>query len=105
MGKKFNNSTSNTRRNTSSGSIPKGTDLQSNPEFQKIADWLSEVKFSHKLFGGLDPVDVWKKIEELNTLYENALVAERVRYNLYLKQIMKNNQQGASDEGEEPENV
>lgn len=63
--------------------------LQSNPEFRKIASWLSGVKFKKKVFGGLDPVDVWKKIEELNHYYENALIAERARYDLQLDQLKR----------------
>ncbi|MGM9628675.1 MAG: hypothetical protein ACI3V4_11385 [Faecousia sp.] len=64
-------------------------ELQSNPEFRKIASWLAGVKFKKKLFGGLDAVDVWKKIEELNRYYENALLAERVRYDLQLEQLSR----------------
>lgn len=62
-------------------------DLQSNPEYTKIAAYLSGVKFRKRLFGGLDPADVWKKIEELNALYEDALVAERARCNLLIRQV------------------
>ena len=60
---------------------------QDNPELQEIAKWLSKVKFRKKAVGGLDPVDVWKKIEELNGLYEKALAAERVRCNLLIRQL------------------
>lgn len=65
-------------------------DLNSNPELQKIASWLSSVKFQTKAIGGLDPADVWKKIEELNALYENALLAERVRCNMLIRQVRMN---------------
>lgn len=65
------------------------SELQSNPEFRKIASWLSKVRFKKKAFGGLDPVDVWKKIEELNRYYENALLAERVRYDMQLEQLSR----------------
>ena len=58
-----------------------------NPELQDIARWLSTVKFRKKAVGGLDPADVWKKIEELNGLYEKALSAERVRCNLLIRQV------------------
>jgi len=64
------------------------TKLNSNPEFKKIGDWLSTVSFRKKVVGGLDPVDVWEKIEELNRLYENALIAERTRYNLMVQTVM-----------------
>ena len=60
---------------------------QDNPEVQEIAQWLSRVKFRPKAVGGLDPADVWKKIEELNGLYEKALAAERVRCNLLIRQV------------------
>ena len=76
----------------SSGSTPRAprgeTPVSDNPELDQVARWLSSVKFKKKTMGGLDPVDVWKKLEELNVLYENALVAERVRYNLMLRQLM-----------------
>lgn len=50
-----------------------------------VTDWLKKVKFRKKIFGGVDERDVWKKIDELNTLYNNALVAERARYDALLK--------------------
>ena len=67
-----------------SGGNPKVSD---NPELDEVARWLASVKFKKKLLGGLDPADVWKKLEELNALYENAIVAERARYNLLLNQM------------------
>lgn len=72
-----------------SGNAPRGgkTALESNSEFTKIARWLSTVKFKKKAVGGLDPEDVWKKIDELNTMYENAILAERVRCNLVIRQV------------------
>lgn len=50
-----------------------------NPEQEKIAKWLKSVKFKKKPLGGVDEADVWKKIGELNTLYEAALAAEHAR--------------------------
>lgn len=61
-------------------------ELGGNPEYRKIAPWLSGVKFKKKAIGGLDPADVWKKLEELNELYEKALMAERVRCDLLIGQ-------------------
>ena len=72
--------------------------IQDNPELQEIAQWLSKVKFRQKAVGGLDPADVWKKIEELNSLYEKALSAERVRCNLLIRQLRLNAQIEASEE-------
>ncbi len=43
----------------------------------EIYEWLKTVKFKKKLFGGVDEVDVWKKIAELNALYEKLILAKR----------------------------
>ncbi len=58
---------------------------------EAVNDWLREVRFKKKRFGGLDEADVWKKIGELNRLYEKMLIAERTRYHLLLQ-----SSQGAS---------
>lgn len=47
---------------------------------EKIADWLERLKFRKRIFGGVDERDVWKKIGELNDKYQEALIAERARY-------------------------
>lgn len=62
-----------------------------NRELQAVSKWLKEVKFKPKLFGGVDERDVWKKLDELNTLYNNALIAERARYDALLKNSEENN--------------
>lgn len=49
------------------------------PEQKQIAAWLKRVRFRKKLLGGVDEADVWKKLSELNSLYEAALTAERNR--------------------------
>ena len=46
----------------------------------EILAWLKTVQFKKVRFGGVDEADVWKKIEELNSLYEKALLAERARF-------------------------
>lgn len=56
---------------------------------QQIAEWLTKVKFKKKAFGGVDEMDVWKKIEELHSLYEQALAAQRVHYETLLSQAEK----------------
>ncbi|MCD7744591.1 MAG: hypothetical protein LUI13_04775 [Lachnospiraceae bacterium] len=56
-----------------------------NAEHQKMLDWLRTVKFRKKLFGGVDEADVWRKLEDLNRLYEASLVAERARYDALLE--------------------
>lgn len=51
---------------------------------QQILDYVNGMKFKPKLFGGVDPDDVLKKLEELNHLYEMALLQERARYEALL---------------------
>lgn len=50
-----------------------------NRETALIAEWLGQVRFKPKAFGGVDEADVWRKLDELNSLYERALLAERAR--------------------------
>lgn len=57
-----------------------------NHEQERIQKWLKQVRFKKTLFGGVDEADLWKKIAELNSLYEAALSAERARYDALLAQ-------------------
>lgn len=63
---------------TSGGSEPL------NHEQERIQKWLKQIRFKRSFFGGVDEADVWKKITELNNLYEVALSAERARYDALL---------------------
>ena len=56
---------------------------------QTIAQWLNQVKFRKRIFGGVDESDVWKKIGELNEQYKKALIAERARYDALLQERNK----------------
>lgn len=56
-----------------------------------IADWLDTVHFRRKYFGGVDEADVWKKLNELNTMYDNALMNERARYDALLEKQKQEN--------------
>lgn len=42
-------------------------------QLSAISEWLSNVKFKKNIMGGLDEADVWKKIQELNDLYEKLI--------------------------------
>lgn len=53
---------------------------------EEILRWIKKLKFKRKIFGGVDEDDVLKKIGELNSLYETALLNERARYNALLEQ-------------------
>ena len=55
-----------------------------NHEQERIQKWLKQVRFKKAVFGGVKEADVWKKILELNALYEAALSAERARYDALL---------------------
>lgn len=55
-----------------------------NHEQARIQTWLKQVRFKKTLFGGVDEADLWKKIAELNSMYEAALSAERARYDALL---------------------
>lgn len=66
-------------------------------EQRRIAEYLKQVKFRKQPFGGVSERDVWKKIGELNEMFNAALVAERARYDALLEQ------QRAGLETEDPE--
>ena len=56
-----------------------------NAEHDKLLAWFRTVRFQKKMFGGVDEVHLWRKLEELNRLYESALTAERARYDALLE--------------------
>ena len=56
-----------------------------NQEQQRLRDWYKTVKFKKTAFGGIDEVNLWKKLEELNEIYESSLSAERARYDGLIK--------------------
>lgn len=65
---------------------------------KEIQEWLSRVRFRRVLFGGVREADVWKKIAELNALYEKLLEAERIRYDTLLEERTEG--KGMPQEGE-----
>lgn len=60
----------------------------------RIVKYLQQVKFKKKLFG-VDEADVWKKIQELNHMYEESLQWERKRYDLLLKERTRIHEDGS----------
>lgn len=60
-----------------------------NHEHEKLLHWLQTVKFRKVLFGGIDEAQMWKKLEELDRLYEAAISAERARYDALLEKQME----------------
>jgi len=64
-----------------------------NENINEIAEWLEQVRFRKQFFGGLREEDVWKKINELNEIYQAALKAERIRYDALLDHYKKENRE------------
>lgn len=67
------------------GRLTAGEKKPLNHEQERIREWLKDVRFRKTLIGGVDEADVWKKIAELDSMYETALAAERARYDALLK--------------------
>lgn len=59
------------------------------PEREEIEKWLKQVRFKKAVLGGLNEADVWKKLAELNGLYEQELKAERARYDALLDERLR----------------
>lgn len=64
--------------------LPGAEDECISREQQEIVEWLRTVKFRKKLLGGVDEVQMWRKLEELYGLYAAAIRAERARYDALL---------------------
>ena len=62
-------------------------DKRGNPQ-ERLGKWLKQVRFKKCLYGGVSEKDVWRKISELNSLYEAALSAERARYDALLEEAV-----------------
>ena len=69
-------------------SLPSNSQVLSREQLE-IINWLERVKFRKQLFGGVSEEDVWKKIQQLNEMYDAALKAERIRYDVLLEQQSK----------------
>lgn len=63
-------------------------------EQRRIGRWLKHVKFRRQFFGGVSERDVWKKIGELNEMYNTALAAERARFDALLEQLSASQGEG-----------
>lgn len=73
------------KQSRSSADIEDRAPQMLNHEQKRIAQWLKKVRFRRQMFGGVSEQDVWKKIDELNRMYEAALSAERARYDALLE--------------------
>lgn len=55
-----------------------------NHAHEQMLRWLKKVRFRKSVFGGVSERDLWKKLGELNDLYDSAISAERARYDALL---------------------
>lgn len=55
---------------------------------QEIASYLRKIRFQRSFFG-VSEADVWKKIQELDALYEKAIQAERQRCEVLIEEHQK----------------
>ena len=60
--------------------------IKKNQSLKQVRRWMKKTRFRKCLIGGVNEADVWKKIGELNTLYETALAEERARYDALLEE-------------------
>ena len=43
-----------------------------------VAEYIKDMRFRRKLFGGVDEADVWKQIEDLHKEYESVILATQL---------------------------
>lgn len=74
------------RRADQAEKTPPTPPLPENPCQQKIARWLKTMKLRPVMLGGVSEKQVWKRIGELNAMYQEMLAIERARYEMLLHQ-------------------
>lgn len=62
------------------------TDRAMSREEFLISRYLGELRFSHRLWG-VDELEVWRALEKLTELYEDALTVERSRRELAQRKL------------------
>ena len=58
---------------------------------ETISEMLSKMKFRKKLIGGVDEVDVWKKIEALQLEYERQFDLQAQKYEAIIANLKGGN--------------
>ena len=51
-------------------------------KIEDISKVLNEIKFKKKLFGGVDELDVWNKIESINLEYKELFEIMQTKINI-----------------------
>ena len=64
----------------------KVAEAEQNNELYVISKYLKDLKFSRRVMG-VDEADVWKKIEKLCELYDDALLTEREKNKKLTRQL------------------
>lgn len=57
-------------------------DIELAKKIEDISKVLKEIKFKKKLFGGVDELDVWNKIESLNLEYKELFEIMQTKINI-----------------------
>lgn len=66
---------------------PSRVDAGSVRNLDDIAQYLKTVKFRKKMLGGLDEMDVWKKIRLLDEMYQQLYLLQDAKYQALLELI------------------
>lgn len=67
-----------------------------------IADHLKELKFKKKLFGGVDQLDVWNKLYQIDKEYQAAIKIQREYYERKIRELEESiNKLGDNTESED----
>lgn len=69
--------------------------MSNDENIRAISEWLEEVHFEKQYIGGVREQDVWNKIMELNKMYEEAFLTEKIQHETLIKwmgKLAKDNQ-------------
>lgn len=62
-----------------------GADSRSVNNLEDIAEYLKNLKFRKRTLGGLDELDVWKKIRALDEMYQQLYRAQEIKYSALME--------------------
>ena len=57
-------------------------DINLAKKIEDISRFIKEIKFKKKLFGGVDELDVWNKIDSLNSEYKELYEIQQTKINI-----------------------
>ena len=80
--------TSEPARKSGTGKEKSAPAARVSAERRDINAYLQKLKFKKSIYG-VDEQDIWKKLTELNKLYEAELRAERLRYDTLLAETQR----------------